>query len=235
MQFVPDTLNMFDAIARRYELVNALISVGSHSYWNKELVNNILTGKDPKNVLDLCSGTGAIASCLVYKMTKQKRPIPSIDCIDFSSQMLSIARKKLNPICPSIQFIQASAENLPVPSHTYDTVCLAYGIRNILDKKRALGEVARVLQTHGSLHILELTQPQHRCVRALHSLYLRTLVPLIGGLITRRFEAYRYLHHSITNFSIPHLLTHLQDAGFQSLQLKTYSLGTITYIRAQKS
>jgi demethylmenaquinone methyltransferase/2-methoxy-6-polyprenyl-1,4-benzoquinol methylase len=235
MQLVPDTLSMFDAIARRYELVNALISIGSHSNWNKKLVENIIAEKKPKKVLDLCSGTGAITSRLIYELTKQKIPIPSIDCVDFSPQILSIARENLKTTGPSVQFIQASAEDLPISSHTYDTICLAYGIRNILDKKKALEEAFRVLQAQGTLHILELSKPQNRCIRVLHSLYLRTLVPLIGGLITRKFDAYQYLRHSIANFSVPHLLTQLQDVGFQNLQLRTYSLGTITYIRAQKS
>lgn len=239
-----DTQALFNTIAKKYELVNALISLGSHGRWAKKFIREVVKEKEPHRVLDLCSGTGSITRCLLRELIKQKKTIPLIDCVDFSEAMLSIAQEKLLRMWPQshvagdplefIRCIQAPAEELPLPSQTYDTICLAYGIRNIQDTKTALIQAARVLKPSGTIHILELTQPQEPITRFCHTLYLRTVVPIVGGVITGTLSPYSYLRDSIRRFSVPLVLQQLQDAGFQNVLLKTYTLGTITYIRAQK-
>lgn len=232
LKMITDTNLLFSTIAHKYERVNDLISFGVNSRWTRTFIGEILEDTWPEHVLDLCCGTAQITRSLLLEMRKRKGTLPTIDGVDFSDAMLAIAHKNLED--PSVRFIQAAAEQLPMASDTYDTICLAYGIRNIQDPKRALEEAWRVLKHEGTLHILELTCPSHPIPRFLHSLYLSTLVPLVGWMITGKVSPYRYLRDSILRFSIQNLLQQLQNAGFQKVVMKRYTLGTIHYIRAQK-
>jgi demethylmenaquinone methyltransferase / 2-methoxy-6-polyprenyl-1,4-benzoquinol methylase len=122
---------------------------------------------------------------------------------------------------------------LPFANDSYDTISIAYGIRNIQDKEAAIREAARVLRPGGQLCILELTRP-HTFIRPFHSLYLKTLVPLIGTIVTGQREAYRYLPRSIHNFSLTDLISTLSRSGFTPQMPQSLTFGIATLIIAEK-
>jgi demethylmenaquinone methyltransferase/2-methoxy-6-polyprenyl-1,4-benzoquinol methylase len=225
-----DVRDLFDTISSKYDLMNDLISCGINRLWLKRLVQSILDTK-PNNYLDLCCGTGAVAERLV---TSCKRgSLPSIDCVDFSFQMITIAKNRLSGLGVPFTTFVADATELPFSNESYDTVSIAYGSRNIEDKQAAIGEAARVLRPGGKLCILELTRP-HRLIRPFHALYLKTVVPLIGKVITGQAGPYHYLPRSIQRFSVSDLMETLRQQGFAPKVPQMLSCGIATLIIAEK-
>ena len=223
-----DIRTLFNFISPRYDLASTILSCGLNVHWLRQLVFAILDAH-PKNHLDLCCGTGAVGANLTRVC--RRADLPSIDCVDFSPSMIAIATDRLSPF--GIRPFVADVTALPIDDTSYDTVSIAYGLRNIPDKDAALHEAARVLRPGGRLCILELTRP-HRLVRPLHTLYLATLLPVLGWAITRQQEPYRYLSRSIQNFSVPECIDALRRHGFSPQIPKTVSLGIATLIIAEK-
>jgi demethylmenaquinone methyltransferase/2-methoxy-6-polyprenyl-1,4-benzoquinol methylase len=207
----PKHQQMFDSIAHRYELVNSIISLGLYRHWNKKFLSTILQTGRPRQMLDLCSGTGIVAASLFQKMQKKNISPPSLDCIDFSPEMIAAAQERLKPF--HIQCICADALHLPIKDCFYDTISIAYGIRNLSPQKEALLEMVRVLQPGGVIHILELFQPKPLALSLLHKLYLRSIVPLVGCCVTGNLQPYKYLARSLDNYTLDGLLQNVETTG----------------------
>ncbi|MCB1119018.1 MAG: bifunctional demethylmenaquinone methyltransferase/2-methoxy-6-polyprenyl-1,4-benzoquinol methylase UbiE [Chlamydiia bacterium] len=200
--------NLFDTIAPTYDRTNTLISLGLHKRWNQKLIQTI---GSPSHLLDLCCGTGEIGLGWLATQTTPKQ----CTLADFSTEMLSVAEKKPHHPMHTTAFIKADAQKLPFESNSFDTVAISYGIRNVADPLAALREVHRVLSPGSTLHILELTQPKNPLLRTGHHFYLRSLLPLFGGLLSGNHAAYRYLSTSIPAFLSPsHFTSLLTQAGF---------------------
>lgn len=225
-----DVRALFDTISAKYDLMNVVLSCGLNRLWLKRLVKAILDTK-PTNYLDLCCGTGAVAVQLATSC--QRDSLPSIDCVDFSDSMMAIARARLSALGIPFNALVADVTALPFNNMSYDTISMAYGIRNILDKHSAISEAARVLRPGGKLCILELTQP-HWAVRPFHTLYLKTIVPFLGKVITGQTDPYQYLPRSIHRFSIPDLMDTLCQHGFAPHMPQMVSFGIATLIIAEK-
>jgi demethylmenaquinone methyltransferase/2-methoxy-6-polyprenyl-1,4-benzoquinol methylase len=226
-----DVRALFDTICPKYDLMNRLLSCGLNTLWLKRLVQAVLD-THPTNYLDLCCGTGAVAARLATSC-KGGPPLP-IDCADFSPAMIAVAKARLSTLGTPFRTFVADATALPFDDSSYDTISLSYGIRNIQDKHAAIREAARVLRPGGHLCILELTQP-HRLVRPFHALYLKTIVPLIGAVVTGHREPYQYLPSSIQGFSITDLMSTLCQHGFSSQPPEPLSFGIATIIIAEKN
>ena len=222
----PSTIRaLFDSIAPRYDLGNALMSGMLHKLWNNRLVS-FACKSSPKNVLDLCSGTGEIA-CMM-----QKKLPAHYTLVDFSEEMLAIAQKRL----PDAAIYQADVEQLPLQDASFDVATCAYGIRNVRNRDKAFSELYRVMKPGGSIAILELTRPKQKILSKLHALYLTTIVPLIGKLLTSNQDAYRYLCNSIHSFVAPELLVQeLEKAGFTDIMVKPQTFGIATLFTAKKA
>lgn len=219
--------SLFDNIAPRYDLGNALLSFHLHRLWNRSLAT-FLAKQKPKSLLDLCCGTGEIAKRLM-----QKLPMSQFCLVDFSEAMLNIAKENIEH--KETRFIQADAQHLPLEERSFDAVSIAYGIRNVQNRFQCFSEVHRVLKPGGWLGIAELTRPRALPLSYLHKLYLRTVVPTIGKAITSNKEAYRYLCKSIEAFVSPQeLATELKSAGFQHIIIQPKTFGIATLIFAQK-
>lgn len=229
-----DIRQLFNTIASKYDLANLLISFGCVSHWHRVLIQTVLTTHPPGTLLDLCCGTGAVVQRLIREMRRQNLPLPTIDCVDFSEEMLSQAQRRLLSLQIYPRFINADAVALPLEDGRYDTVTVAFGIRNLTEKKKALEEVFRVLKPHGNLFILELTRPPSSFIRFFHGIYMKTVVPLIGGALTFHKHPYRYLDHSIERFSLPDLLATLESCGFSCHTPVSLSCGIATLIHAEK-
>lgn len=228
--------SMFNSIAKRYDVTNAILSFSLHKYWNRSLIRQVQQTLSPHVLLDLCSGTGDIA--LEYLRTS------STPCeaylIDFSSKMLEQAKLKTLDSSPlpshQISFIESDVQNLPLPDQMANCATMAYGIRNVQDPSRCIKEVARVLKPGGCFGILELTRPHYKFLRWGHQFYLRTLLPFMGKWLTSNAQAYEYLHRSIQSFTSPEELKKLFiENGFPKTQIHSLAGGIATIIVGYKS
>jgi demethylmenaquinone methyltransferase / 2-methoxy-6-polyprenyl-1,4-benzoquinol methylase len=180
----PETIQeLFNAIAKQYDRVNGVLSLQLHRYWNSKLVNSLLRKRESETILDLCCGTGEIAFRFLQK---SHRPCEAY-LLDFSEEMLLCGEEKAKKCklqTHQIHYLQADAQEIPLPDSSVDCITMAYGIRNIKDPLRCAKEAFRVLRPGGYFGILELTQPANVLLRMGHQLYLKTAVPLLGKWLT---------------------------------------------------
>ena len=232
----PQTIqSMFNSIAHRYDLTNSILSFSFHKRWNRYLIKCIRKHSNPKLLLDLCSGTGDIS----YAYLKSCQSPAGVCLIDFSSEMLKRARKK---ICPSsfkfkhqTHFIEADVQSLPLHENYADAIAIAYGIRNVKNPLNCFKEAFRVLKPGSCIAILELTRPGKKWLRAGHAFYLRFLMPFFGKFLTNNQNAYEYLCNSIQTFVAPEQLeTLLKEAGFIHVESTPLTGGIATIIQAVK-
>jgi demethylmenaquinone methyltransferase/2-methoxy-6-polyprenyl-1,4-benzoquinol methylase len=153
--------------------------------------------------------------------------------IDPSVGMLDVARKKVN----FAQFIEGKAQDLPIEDESTDVISISYGIRNVVDRTEALQEFNRVLKPHGIVVILEFTkQDRSSMVDKVVDFGMKKVLPRVGGLISKNYEAYKYLPESIEEFLTTEMLAkELEDAGFEMKYVKSFSMGISTLLVAQKN
>lgn len=225
---------MFGSIATQYDRTNAILSLQMHKYWNRQLIRTTLEKKAPHTYLDLCCGTGEIS--LGY-LKNCSSPCHAY-LLDFCPEMLSCARKRaitLNTSQHKITYVQADAQDIPLSKETIDCITMAYGIRNIPQPNKCFIEIYRLLKNGGKVGILELTQPANPILKAGHRLYLNTVIPLMGKLITSNRDAYQYLCNSIQSFVQPKELKEmLAGIGFKNIIVKPLMGGIATIIVAEK-
>jgi demethylmenaquinone methyltransferase/2-methoxy-6-polyprenyl-1,4-benzoquinol methylase len=216
---------IFRHIAPRYDLVNALSSMGLDRHWRRAAVRlaELPTGS---RALDLATGTGD----LTLAVAKLGEPALLIST-DFVPEMVALARRKLEHYQgpTRICFNLADAERLPFKSGSFDAVTIAFGLRNLADREANLREVHRVLKEGGRYVILELARPPSAPFRAAYHAYLSTVVSLWGGLLARDRDTYRYLRDSVRSFLDPHALAQeLRAVGFSHAQWQTLTAGIVS-------
>lgn len=221
---------LFSSIAPSYDFGNALLSGRLHRRWNRYLVEQTVLSSQPREYLDLCCGTADIARLAVELSSTQPPHRLMVYLMDFCPEMLVYAQHKFSNLKEErpvdLQFTVADAQNIPLADQSVDCVTIAYGIRNVADPYLCLQEVFRVLRSGGKLGILELTRPEHPILRWGHSLYLHSVVPVVGRLLTANREAYSYLQQSIHRFIPPKALgSMLRVAGFQHVQIQSLTGG----------
>ena len=210
---------MFDRVARRYDLLNHMFSLNRDLFWRKAAAGRAKVFRTGL-LLDLACGTGDQSIALA-----EAHPKARILGLDFTHAMLEVARKKIGDR-PSIRLVNGDALNLPLPDQCCDGITMAFGIRNIPDKKGALAEMLRVLVPGGRALILELTFPKWPLVVRFYNSYLNRLIPKIGGLVSGQGLAYRYLADSIMDFPAPEEFCDLMaQAGFVRTGFKTFTGG----------
>jgi demethylmenaquinone methyltransferase/2-methoxy-6-polyprenyl-1,4-benzoquinol methylase len=217
---------MFDSISSTYDRTNRILSLGMDQRWRKS-VAHFLPLRTQLKILDLATGTGDQISALL----KSNASIQSVTGIDLSSEMLEIAKKKLSG---KADFLLADAEKLPFADASFDAATFSFGIRNVTDPLVSLKDIHRILKPSGRCLILEFSLPPQP-IRALYLLYLRHLLPRIGGLISRNPAAYRYLNQTIEHFPSGKDFSALMGkAGFQRLSRVSMSLGGVTLYVGEK-
>jgi demethylmenaquinone methyltransferase/2-methoxy-6-polyprenyl-1,4-benzoquinol methylase len=229
-------VTMFDDIASTYDLANRVLSFGIDIQWRKKGCDKafeILGKKALTQITDVATGTGDL---LIYWNEQAKKngvDIKKYVGIDPSVGMLEVARKKVD----FAQFIEGKAQDLPIEDESTDVISISYGIRNVVDRVEALQEFNRVLKPHGIVVILEFTkQDRNGMLDKVVDFGMKKVLPRVGGLISKNYEAYKYLPESIEEFLTTEMLAkELEDAGFEMKYVKSFSMGISTLLVAQKN
>ena len=205
----PGSGEMFDAIASRYDLLNRVLSLGADRAWRRRTVAALgldaarpsrgATDDGPARVLDLATGTGDLALEILAR-----HPRVEVVGLDPSREMMRVAARKADDlgVASRLQLVEGDAERLPLPDQAFDGVCMAFGIRNVVDRPRALREIARVARPGARVAILELSEPRSGPLAGLARVHIRHVVPTLGALLSGS-EEYRYLQRSVAAFPPP--------------------------------
>ena len=213
--------DMFNAIARRYDLLNHLLSGGVDVYWRRRALDCAL-GPAPQRVLDLATGTGDFALAAARLGPQQ------VVGIDMAIEMLRLGAAKVaakRPPMP-LELLVGDAEQLPFQDNTFDLVTGAFGVRNFGHIPSGLAEAYRVLKPGGQLLVLDFCEPTAPLFRQLYLFYFHKVLPLIGGLISGQRRAYAYLPRSVGTFPQGQAFVELLvAAGFSQTRYTPMTLG----------
>ncbi|MBN2197009.1 MAG: bifunctional demethylmenaquinone methyltransferase/2-methoxy-6-polyprenyl-1,4-benzoquinol methylase UbiE [Polyangiaceae bacterium] len=213
---------MFDRIAGRYDLINRVISLGTDQAWRRRTVEALALVEDAR-VLDLATGTGDLAIAVALR-----HPTAMVVGIDPSEGMLTIGMLKVRKagLGSRVELSTGDAQALTFAAGSFDAVCMAFGIRNIPDRGRALREIRRVLRPGGRAAILELSEPKG-VLGPLARFHVHRVVPWIGGRLSRAPE-YRYLERSIAQFPpATGFASEFAAAGFTVAAVSPMSCGVV--------
>jgi demethylmenaquinone methyltransferase/2-methoxy-6-polyprenyl-1,4-benzoquinol methylase len=214
---------MFGRVARRYDLLNTLMTAGLHHAWRERAVDRAEVSSGD-SALDVCCGTGD----LTLELAGRVAPGGHVVGCDFSEPMLDLAREKARGrSADGVRFEWADALSLPYDAGRFDAVTVGFGVRNLASLERGLGEMTRVLRPGGRLVILEITQPTRPPLSTFFSLWFDRIVPMLGSL-SEESEAYSYLPESVRNFPGPQRLGELMDgAGLERITWTVLAGGII--------
>lgn len=228
-------VTMFDDIASTYDRANRVLSMGIDIQWRKKGCDKafeILNTNRLSQVTDVATGTGDLIIYWKEQAEKNSVVIDKYIGIDPSVGMLEVAKRKVD----YARFIEGKAQELPLEDESTDVISISYGIRNVVDRVEALGEFYRVLKPQGIVVILEFTkQDRSGVVNKIVDFGMKKVLPYVGGLISKNYEAYKYLPESIEEFLTTEMLAQeLENAGFEMKYTKSFSMGISTLLVAQK-
>ncbi|TMF37985.1 MAG: bifunctional demethylmenaquinone methyltransferase/2-methoxy-6-polyprenyl-1,4-benzoquinol methylase UbiE [Chloroflexi bacterium] len=210
---------MFDRIAHRYDRVNTVLSAGTDSGWRRRAARE--TGLRPGgSALDVACGSGKLTA----ELAKIAGDAGRVVGLDFSPQMLDVARRNH----PRLEFMQGDAVSLPFDDASFDASSIAFGLRNLADPIRGLREMLRVVKPGGRAVVLEFVRPPRGVVGGAYRVYLRTLLPAVGGLLSGEPSAYRYLSDTVDSYRSPgELVDMVMRAGWSHVRFHALAMGTV--------
>ncbi len=185
---------VFQSVAGKYDLMNDLMSMGVHRLW-KRFTIEMSAARPGQKILDIAGGTGDLTA----KFSKIVGEQGLVVLADINDAMLEVGRDKLTDagVCGNVDYVQANAEDLPFADNTFDCITIAFGLRNVTDKDKALRSMNRVLKPGGRLLILEFSKTDNPVLSKLYDAYSFTALPVMGKLIADDADSYRYLAESI--------------------------------------
>ena len=213
----PDEVSaMFDGVARRYDLLNDLLSLGRTKAWRK-VATAIIAPKPGMRILDIAAGTGSSSRPLADAGAE-------VISLDFSKGMLDAGRKRH----PDLTFVQGDALALTFKENEFDVTTISFGLRNTSDTSKALQESRRVLKSGGRMVVVEFSQPTNRIFRTIYLRYLMRALPTVARKVSSNPDAYVYLAESILAWPNQNGLADLmRAAGFGSVQWKNLTFGIV--------
>lgn len=221
---------MFDAISGNYDGLNRIISFGIDVKW-REKVLRIVAATNPKNVLDIATGTGDLA-LLMANTTAEK-----ITGLDISVGMLEMGKKKIavKNLSDKIEMLVGDSENLTFDDNSFDAITVAFGIRNFENLEKGLSEILRVLKPGGVFVILETSNPTKFPYKQGYVFYTKYILPLIGKVFSKDTAAYGYLSKSAAVFPFGDALNNiLRKIGFSTIVAMPQTFGVATIYSATK-
>jgi len=220
--------DVFRRVARRYDLMNDLMSGGLHRAWKDALVTSVNPPRDvrPFRLLDIAGGTGDIAFRVVAAGGTGARATVA----DVNDEMLAVGRERAAKlqIDEVVDFVEANAETLPMVDRSYDAATVAFGIRNVANIDRALAEAYRVLRPGGKFVCLEFSTVDVPGLDAIYDFYSFNVIPALGRAVVGDAEPYRYLVESIRRFPRPEAFAEMmREAGFDRVSHRVMSGGIV--------
>lgn len=213
----PFIKSLFDSISNNYDKLNDIMSFGMHRKIKKEVIRDLKINSNSQ-ILDLCTGTGDLAGLL-----KKEYPNTQVTGVDFSSNMLAIAREKYS----NIKFLEADCAQLPFENESFNLCIISFGLRNVENIERVLKEIHRVLKKDGYFINLDLGKP-NRFFNLLLKPYIYLWISLLGKIFHGDETPYKYL--AVSNESFPsqkELVKIYQEIGFSNVSNKNYLFGQI--------
>ncbi|MDR2131274.1 MAG: bifunctional demethylmenaquinone methyltransferase/2-methoxy-6-polyprenyl-1,4-benzoquinol methylase UbiE [Odoribacteraceae bacterium] len=221
---------MFNRIAKRYDLLNHVLSFGIDRRWRAKATREV--GEQAARVLDVACGTGDFSLALLRRGARE------VVGMDISENMLEVARvkaRKRGVPEERVTFLAGDAEATGLPGASFDAVTVAFGVRNFERLERSVREFYRVLRPGGRLVILEFAVPRRFPVRGVYRFYFTRVLPFVGGLISGDRAAYSYLPASVYAFpSGERFLAILRAGGFVSPVARSLTFGIVVLYSARK-
>ena len=220
--------NVFSEVSKKYDLMNDLMSFGTHRLWKKNLIE-IMNIQNSDKIIDVGSGTGDLV-----KIIQRKTPRVSITSIDLNFEMLKYGKNNFANN-KNINWINCNAEELPFQDDLFDKYIISFCLRNITYIDKALSEAMRILKPGGTFFCLEFSTPQSPLVNKIYKFYKKNIIPLIGEKIADNKRAYRYLEQSISQFPQQDvLLTNLKKIGYINASYTNLFDGIVCIHKATK-
>ena len=224
--------DVFHSVAAKYDLMNDLMSFGIHRVWKRFTIDcsGVRRGQ---RVLDLAGGTGDLTA----KFSRLVGETGEVVLADINSSMLKVGREKLrnNGIIGNVSYVQANAEALPFPDNHFDCITIAFGLRNVTDKDKALASMFRVLKPGGRLLVLEFSKPLLEPLSKAYDAYSFHVLPRIGELVAKDAGSYRYLAESIRMHPDQDTFRQMMDdVGFENTTYHNLTGGIVALHRGFK-
>ena len=215
----------FHSVAQQYDVMNDLMSFGIHRLWKRFTID--ASGVRPGNkVLDLAGGTGDLTAKFSQLVGKEGHVVLA----DINSSMLNVGRDKLRDkgVVGNVKYVQANAECLPFDDNSFDIITIAFGLRNVTDKDKALRSMYRVLKPGGRLLVLEFSKPEQEILSKVYDFYSFNVLPKMGELVAKDGESYQYLAESIRMHPDQETLkTMMDNAGFDQTSYHNLTGGVV--------
>lgn len=232
--------DFYGDIHSSYDRVNRIFTFGRDRAWRRKAVHELLKQK-PDKVLDLCTGTGDF----VLETARKARKDVELVGYDFSPDMLAVAREKYKELSQHesilpVTFLEGDAGHMPFEEGRFDAMGITFGIRNLVYEnsraKQHLSEIYRVLRPGGQLVVLESSRPESPLWGLFNTIYLRFILPYLGGIISGNLKAYQYLASSSKNYyTIKEMGAILESAGFKVADSHSLFLGSVMLLIMEKN
>lgn len=224
--------DVFHSVAAKYDVMNDLMSMGIHRLWKRFTIDcsGVRAGH---KVLDLAGGTGDLTA----KFSKLVGDSGQVVLADINGSMLKVGRDKLrdNGIVNNVEYVQANAEALPFPDNSFDVITIAFGLRNVTDKDKALASMYRVLKPGGRLLVLEFSKPENEMLNKAYDIYSFHILPKMGQLVANDSESYQYLAESIRMHPDQETLKGMmENVGFEQTTYHNLTGGIVALHRGFK-
>ncbi|MCK5769811.1 bifunctional demethylmenaquinone methyltransferase/2-methoxy-6-polyprenyl-1,4-benzoquinol methylase UbiE [Algiphilus sp.] len=223
---------VFTSVARNYDVMNDLMSMGVHRVW-KRFAIDLADVRPGETVLDLAGGTGDLARAFAARVGDDGRVLLG----DINAAMLVEGRRRLEDdgVVSGIDYLQANAECLPLAPGSVDCITMAFGLRNVTDKDAALASMYRCLKPGGRLLVLEFSKPVNPAFSRAYDTYSFSVLPLLGRFVARDEAAYRYLAESIRRHPDQDTLKGMMEgAGFARVQVYNLTGGVVALHRGYR-
>jgi demethylmenaquinone methyltransferase/2-methoxy-6-polyprenyl-1,4-benzoquinol methylase len=228
-------VSMFDDIAPTYDTANRVMSMGVDKSWRRkacDLAYGFYAQDSVDKIVDVACGTGDMMDFWKKRSLSNGIAVGEIVGVDPSKGMVGVAREKY----PKFNYLISTATDIPLQDASADILSITYGIRNVVERQKALGEFNRVLKRGGLVVILEFMKNENPSLLGkIRDFYMNKILPKIGGFISKNLEAYEYLPNSIEDFStVENMKKELEAADFEIVYTKSFSMDISTLLIARK-